>query len=157
MYKKYAELRDKRNITDYRVAADTGISTATLSNWKNGNYAPKFDKLLIRMRFYESDTLEHIGFDFYCDIANNIVKARKEKGITQKELAKLAGIKEHRLVGIENVKIRIDLDDLEKLAKVFERTGLWRREVQVFNLARFYSRLQTLHGCDEQKNGFFTI
>ena len=38
MYKKYAELRDKRNITDYRVAADTGISTATLSNWKNGNY-----------------------------------------------------------------------------------------------------------------------
>lgn len=33
------------------------------------------------MRFYESDSLEHIGFDFYCDIANNIVKARKEKGI----------------------------------------------------------------------------
>lgn len=77
------------------------------------------------MRFYESDTLEHIGFDFYCDIANNIVKARKEKGITQKELAKLSGIKEHRLVGIENVKIRIDLDDLEKLAKVFERTIDW--------------------------------
>ena len=47
MYKKYAELRDKRNITDYRVAADTGISTETLSNWKNGIYAPKFDKLLI--------------------------------------------------------------------------------------------------------------
>ena len=73
------------------------------------------------MRFYKSDCLEHIGFDFYCDIANNIVKARKDMGLTQKELAKLAGIKEHRLVGIENVKIRIDLDDLEKLAKVFER------------------------------------
>ena len=68
------------------------------------------------MRFYESNSLEHIGFDFYCDIANNIVKARKEKGITQKELANLAGIKEHRLVGI---------DDLEKLAKVLERTVDW--------------------------------
>lgn len=77
------------------------------------------------MRFYESGCLEHIGFDFYCDIANNIVKARKEKGITQKELAKLAGIKEHRLVGIENMKIRSDLDDLEKLSKVFERTVDW--------------------------------
>ena len=77
------------------------------------------------MRFYKSDCLEHIGFDFYCDIANNIVKARKDMGLTQKELAKLAGIKEHRLVGIENVKIRIDLDDLEKLAKVFERTVDW--------------------------------
>ena len=54
------------------------------------------------MRFYESNSLEHIGFDFYCDIANNIVKARKEKGITQKELA-----------------------NLEKLAKVLERTVDW--------------------------------
>ena len=77
------------------------------------------------MRFYESVCLEHIGFDFYCDIANNIVKARKDMGLTQKELAKRAGIKEHRLVGIENVKIRIDLDDLEKLAKVFERAVDW--------------------------------
>ena len=77
------------------------------------------------MRFYETDNLEHSGFDFYCDIANNIVKARKDMGLTQKELAKLAGIKEHRLVGIENVKIRIDLDDLEKLSKVFERTVDW--------------------------------
>lgn len=59
------------------------------------------------MRFYKSDCLEHIGFDFYCDIANNIVKARKDMGLTQKELAKLAGIKEHRLVGIENVKMQI--------------------------------------------------
>ena len=42
------------------------------------------------MRFYKSDCLEHIGFDFYCDIANNIVKARKDMGLTQKELAKLA-------------------------------------------------------------------
>ena len=77
------------------------------------------------MRFYESDCLEHIGFDFYCDIANNIVEARKDMGLTQKELAKQAGIKEHRLVGIENVKIRTDLDELEKLAKVLERTVDW--------------------------------
>lgn len=80
---------------------------------------------------------------FIADIANNIVKARKEKGITQKELAKLAGIKEHRLVGIENVKVRIDLDDLEKLSKVFERTvdwwlmlnWIWRKGLSVFSLA----------------------
>lgn len=52
MYKKYAELRDKKKLTDYRVAADTGISTATLSNWKNGNYSPKFDKLLILAKYF---------------------------------------------------------------------------------------------------------
>ena len=45
LYKKYAELRDKKGITDYRVAKDTGISTATLTNWKYNRYKPKTDKL----------------------------------------------------------------------------------------------------------------
>ena len=41
------------------------------------------------MRFIENEILERIGFDFYCDIANNIVKARAEMGWTQKKLAEL--------------------------------------------------------------------
>ena len=53
MYEKYAKLRDKKHVTDYRVAADTGISTATLSNWKNVNYAPKFDKLLVLAKYFD--------------------------------------------------------------------------------------------------------
>ena len=52
MYKKYAELRDKAGLTDYRVSKDTGISTATLSSWKNGNYSPKFDKLLTLAKYF---------------------------------------------------------------------------------------------------------
>lgn len=32
------------------------------------------------MRFIENEILERIGFDFYCGIANNIVKARAEMG-----------------------------------------------------------------------------
>lgn len=77
------------------------------------------------MKFYESQTLERIGFDFYCDIANNIVKARKEKQLTQEELATKANIRLSRLSGIENVKIRLDLDDLKKLSRtldVFEKS-----------------------------------
>ena len=52
MYKKYADLRDQHGLTDYRVAMDTGISTATLSNWKAGNYTPKFDKLLTLAKYF---------------------------------------------------------------------------------------------------------
>lgn len=77
------------------------------------------------MRFYESQTLERIGFDFYCDIANNIVKARQSKSLTQKELAEKAKIKYARLRGIEEMKLRLDLDDLEKLAEVLEVTIDW--------------------------------
>lgn len=53
MYKEYARLRDARGITDYKVAKDTGISTATLSNWKNGAYRPKVDKLAILAEYFD--------------------------------------------------------------------------------------------------------
>lgn len=46
MYNKYAQLRDSHNLTDYRVSKETGIPPATLSDWKNGLYKPKADKLL---------------------------------------------------------------------------------------------------------------
>ena len=45
MYNKYATLRDKAGVTDYAVSKATGISTATLTNWKYGRYNPKLDKL----------------------------------------------------------------------------------------------------------------
>lgn len=52
MYLKYIELRDAAGISDYKVAKETGLSTAQLSCWKknyetNGKegYNPKVDKL----------------------------------------------------------------------------------------------------------------
>lgn len=52
MYSKYAKLRDERGLTDYAVSKETGIATATLSCWKNGEYKPKADKLLILAKFF---------------------------------------------------------------------------------------------------------
>ncbi len=68
------------------------------------------------MRFIESRDFERIGFDFYCDIAKNIEKARKGKGWTQKELAKKTGITESYISNIECVKTRLKLIDLEKIS-----------------------------------------
>ena len=45
MYEKFLRLLEKTGKTSYQVSKDTGISTATLSNWKQGNYRPKADKL----------------------------------------------------------------------------------------------------------------
>ncbi len=45
MYKKYADARNEAGVTDYEVAKQTGVSTATLTNWKYGRYSPKIDKL----------------------------------------------------------------------------------------------------------------
>lgn len=45
-YQRYAQLRDSKEYTDYRVCQMTGIATPTLTCWKAGEYMPKADKLL---------------------------------------------------------------------------------------------------------------
>lgn len=53
MYEKYVALRDKRNVTDYRVSIDTGITKSTFSDWKSGRSNPKLDKLLILAKYFD--------------------------------------------------------------------------------------------------------
>ena len=57
-YEKYRDLREKKGITDYQVAKETGISTATLTNWKYGRYKPKIDKIKI-LADYFGVSIEH--------------------------------------------------------------------------------------------------
>jgi len=45
MYEIFEELLKKNGITAYRVAKETGITTATLTSWKQGKYTPKQEKL----------------------------------------------------------------------------------------------------------------
>ena len=74
------------------------------------------------MRFIDTKCYEKVGYDFYCDIAINIVNRRKELEITQQELANKTGIKLSRLQRIENVQIRIRLAEIEVLANALELT-----------------------------------
>ena len=45
MYDKFEKLLKEKGVTPYRVHKETGISTATLSDWKNGKSQPKRDKI----------------------------------------------------------------------------------------------------------------
>lgn len=45
MYEIFEELLKKHGVTAYRVAKETGITTATFTSWKQGKYTPKQDKL----------------------------------------------------------------------------------------------------------------
>ena len=45
MYKIFEELCKENCVTPYRVCKETGITTATISNWKAGRYTPKADKM----------------------------------------------------------------------------------------------------------------
>ena len=45
IYAKYAELRDTKQMSDYRVAKETKIAKSIFSEWKSGRSTPKTDKL----------------------------------------------------------------------------------------------------------------
>lgn len=47
MYEIFEQLCLEHNVTPYRVCKETGLTTATISNWKAGRYTPKADKLQI--------------------------------------------------------------------------------------------------------------
>lgn len=52
MYGKYVKLRDQKEVTDYRVSEDTGITKSTFSDWKSGRSKPKIDKLKILADYF---------------------------------------------------------------------------------------------------------
>lgn len=59
MYDIFERLLNERGITAYRVAKETGVTTATLTNWKKGNYTPKQDKLQ-KIADYFGVTIEYL-------------------------------------------------------------------------------------------------
>ena len=53
MYEVFENLCKEKGVTAYKVAKATGISTATLSNWKKGRSTPKSDKLQLIADYFD--------------------------------------------------------------------------------------------------------
>ena len=45
MYEKFEKLLIKNDVSVYKVSKLTGISSVTFTDWKQGKYTPKIDKL----------------------------------------------------------------------------------------------------------------
>ena len=52
MYELFQKLLDEKGVSAYAVGKATGISTATLTSWKQGKYTPKPDKLKLIADFF---------------------------------------------------------------------------------------------------------
>lgn len=52
VYNKFDRLLTIKDVTAYKVAQATGISTTTLTNWKHGKYTPKADKLKLIAEYF---------------------------------------------------------------------------------------------------------
>jgi len=61
MYDNFMRILKYKGITPYKVSKGTGISGATLTSWKNGDYTPKLDKLRLIADYLEVDIKEIMG------------------------------------------------------------------------------------------------
>lgn len=60
-YERYAEFRKLRGLKDVDVCRMTGIPQSTFSEWKKGNYCPKYDKMIKIAAALELSYAEFMG------------------------------------------------------------------------------------------------
>lgn len=113
MYKKFEQLLQKHKVTAYRVAKETGISTATLSDWKNGKSTPKPDKIKKIADFFGESLAYFYNEDNNYNATTSIVRedtipynvaAHREGDIkwTEDELRKIEEFKQLLLAARKN-------------------------------------------------------
>lgn len=100
MYEIFEKLLAARGVTAYRVSKETGISTATLTQWKNGVSVPKQDKLQ-RIADYFGVSIDVINGREKLDSSEveteiqrkvKIMTRKAEEHLTKEEADKLAKI-----------------------------------------------------------------
>ncbi len=55
MYENFLRIAKSKGLTPYKISKGTGVSCATLTSWKNGDYTPKLDKLKLIADFLQVD------------------------------------------------------------------------------------------------------
>ena len=78
MYEHFQALLDAHGITAYKVAKETGVTTATLTNWKKGKYTPKPDKLQ-KLADYFGVSLSYLLY------GTEEVAQKKESGLSSRD------------------------------------------------------------------------
>lgn len=117
MYEIFEELLEEQGLTAYKVAKMTGVSTATLTSWKQGKYVPKPDKMQkiadclgVRLDYLMGQSSYKTDLDMA-----NAVSADRKKGVKVPVLGSVAAG-----IPIEMIE---DVVDWEEITPDTAKTG----------------------------------
>lgn len=122
VYERYQILLEDKSLTNYKVSKETGISQATLSDWKNGKSTPKNDKLQILADYFGVSLNYLLGIDYEGwekqhngngDLTYDV--KRIEKGVKIPVLGKVAAG-----IPIEAIE---DVEDYEEISETMAKKG----------------------------------
>lgn len=94
MYEIFERLLAENNVTAYRVSKETGITTATLTSWKQGKYTPKPEKLQKIADYFE------VSLDYL--MTGKKDSSTKSVALTSKDEKDIAKRLESTLATLEN-------------------------------------------------------
>lgn len=80
MYEIFEQLCQSHGVTPYRVCKETGLTTATISNWKAGRYVPKADKMQ-KIADYFGVSVEYLMTGKEAEQRESRLKPKDEKDI----------------------------------------------------------------------------
>ena len=118
MYEIFEQLLSRHHVTPYKVAKATVVTTTTLSNWKQGKYTPKQDKLQ-KIADYFGVTLDYLmtGKEEPKEKSPELT-ARDEKDIT-KTLNKVMEQFENN----ENGPLYYDGEEIDETSRILIRNA----------------------------------
>jgi transcriptional regulator with XRE-family HTH domain len=141
MYNIFEELLKEHDVTPYRVAKETGVTTATFTSWKQGKYTPKQDKLQKIADYFDVSVEYLLGktafrkpmelfenwsghndpyFEAPFDFGKLLMRERENQGITQQEVSKALHITESDVDGIEEGTLPLNYELAQKYANFLD-------------------------------------
>ncbi len=121
MYEKFSKLLQENKVTPYRIHKETGISTATLSDWKNGKSEPKRDKIQKICDFFNVS----ISYFYEDDHEDGNNAAQEEPTLTPKDERDIARKLEETLNQLDSHDgLMFDGDALDDETKELLRASL---------------------------------
>lgn len=138
MYSIFEKLLSEFGVTAYRVSKATGITTSTLTAWKQGEYTPKADKLQKIAEFFavsidyllgkDKDEIYNVEYpdEYYGEnhIREYLKETREDKGYTIDDLSEETGISKKVLRDCEDGAVPIKSNVFMKILKVYGMTRL---------------------------------
>ena len=120
---KIKQLRKEKKLTQKELAEETDIPYRTLQRWENGESQIKPEKAEKLANFFGVSIAHLLGYednDFEKANQNRLKELRKEKGLTQDDLAELLEVTKSTIFNWENGVSNIKPDRLKKLCEIFD-------------------------------------
>lgn len=130
MYERFEALLKSKGVTAYRVAKETGLTTVTLTNWKQGKYTPKIDKMKLIADYLgvSTDYLYGKTDKPYQDVSTMIESNPAMKALDENNKEDIArqALMASLLTSIKPTKFEVDMILAFRNADIYDQTTVLR-------------------------------